>query len=95
MASKSPLPKTDGGRTGSERSTGQSSGNRVVAFLTRRWLALVLIIVGVFFILQNRDTTSVTLFFAQVTMPQWMALTVVFVLGLVAGILIARSRRGR
>ena len=54
----------------------------------------MLLIVAVFFIAQNRDATSITLFFAQIIMPQWMALSVMFILGLVAGILIARNRRG-
>ncbi len=85
------MPKTDPNRTGTRSGTGSS---KVIALLTRRWLAIVLLIVAVFFIVQNRDSTSVTLFFAQITMPQWMALSVMFILGLVAGILIARNRRG-
>ena len=85
------MPKTDPNRTDARSGTGS---NKVIAYLTRRWLAIVLLIVAAFFIVQNRDATSITLFFAHIVMPQWMALTVMFIVGLVAGILIARNRRG-
>ena len=84
------MPKTDANRLGAQSGTGSS---RVIAFLTRRWLAIVFLIVAVFFIVQNRGTTSVSLFLAQIIMPQWMALAVMFVLGLVVGVLVARNRR--
>jgi lipopolysaccharide assembly protein A len=68
-------------------------GARVREFLRRRWILIVLVIVAVVFIVQNRANTTIQLFWAQVVMPQWMYLAVVFLLGLGAGLLIGRNRR--
>ena len=59
----------------------------------RVWLGLAIAAVAVVFIIQNRATVTIQLFTVQVASPQWLTLSVVFVLGLLAGFLIARRRR--
>ena len=67
--------------------------NPVVAFLKRRWLAIVLVLLAIVFIVQNRNDSTVQLFNAQATMSQWLVLSIVFVGGMVAGFIMARNKR--
>ena len=75
------------------RTTRVSRGAQFRDFLRRRWIAILLVIVAGIFIAQNRGYATVQLFWAQLSMPQWMYLVVVFLLGLGAGVLIGRNRR--
>lgn len=59
----------------------------------RAWAGLALAAVAVVFILQNRDPVSVRLFTIQISSPQWLTLSVVFVLGGASAWLVARRRR--
>ncbi len=74
------------------RTTRAGRGAQFRDFLRRRWIAILLVIVAGIFMAQNRGYTTVQLFWAQLSMPQWMYLVVVF-LGLGAGVLIGRNRR--
>jgi uncharacterized integral membrane protein len=57
------------------------------------WIGvLIVVLIGVFIAL-NREQADVSLIFASVTMPLWVALTISAVLGFVAGWLIGRRRR--
>lgn len=64
----------------------------VVAFLKRRWLALVILVVVVILILANRDPVTFNLVFTEFETPEWVVILVTFLLGAVAG-WIGKSRR--
>ncbi|MGY1784401.1 lipopolysaccharide assembly protein LapA domain-containing protein [Geodermatophilus sp. SYSU D00698] len=55
-------------------------------------LALVLAVVTVAFILQNRDRVTVDLFTVDVSSPLWLILTIVLLVGVLLG-MILRTRR--
>ncbi|MGY1728589.1 lipopolysaccharide assembly protein LapA domain-containing protein [Geodermatophilus sp. SYSU D01062] len=55
-------------------------------------LALVLAVVTVAFIVQNRDRVTVDLFTVDVSAPLWLILTIVLLIGVLLG-MILRSRR--
>jgi uncharacterized integral membrane protein len=61
---------------------------------TSRWvIGAALLVLAVVFILENRQIVSIRLLIPVVMMPQWAALTLTLVLGLVIGLLVARRRR--
>lgn len=57
-----------------------------------QWMALGLTILAVVFILQNRTTVRIELFWVSVESPLWFILAVVFIVGWVVGVLAARGR---
>ena len=58
-----------------------------------RWvIGGVLFVLAVIFILENRQPVSIRLLIPVVTMPQWAALTIMLVIGLIIGLLIRRKR---
>lgn len=59
----------------------------------RTWAGIALAVLAVVFILQNRDTVTIQLFTVQLSSPQWLTFSVVFVLGLLSGFLGAKRRR--
>ncbi|WP_127127357.1 LapA family protein [Georgenia sp. SYP-B2076] len=59
----------------------------------RTWLGLALAACAVVFILQNRSPVAVQLFAVRVVSPQWLTLSVVFLLGMVVAWLLSRRRR--
>lgn len=69
--------------------TSQSS---VVAFLKRRWLALVIIVVVIVLVLANRDPVTFHLVFTSFETPEWVVILATFLLGAVVG-WIAKARR--
>ncbi|MCG7285190.1 LapA family protein [Cellulomonas sp. ACRRI] len=69
----------------SSTDTPTSRPNPVVTFLQRRWLSVLLVVVAVVFVAQNRQPVRVHLLATTVTTPLWVALTAVLVLGLAAG----------
>lgn len=77
--------------------TGKSTGaeGAVVAFLKQRWLAIVLVLVAVVFILQNRGPVAIHLLWIELTSPMWMFLALLFLGGFVAGMLFKRRRKNR
>ena len=56
-------------------------------------IAAVLTILAAVFILQNRDSTSINLFWVKVEAPLWLTLIVVFGVGWVTSFLM--TRRGK
>lgn len=74
------------------KSAGTSSSNIFSKVSPAGWAALILAIIAVIFVLQNRDSTSITLFWIDVTSPLWFTLLMIFVVGWVVGILMMRGR---
>jgi uncharacterized integral membrane protein len=61
---------------------------------TSRWtIGLVVLVLALVFILENRQPVSIRLWIPVVIMPQWAALTLMLVLGGVTGVLLSRRRR--
>lgn len=58
-----------------------------------QWLALVVTVLAVVFILANRDQVSIEFLLVTVTSPMWLILLIMFLAGVVAGWLFRRSRR--
>ncbi|MGW5386709.1 lipopolysaccharide assembly protein LapA domain-containing protein [Nocardia sp. NPDC003963] len=58
-----------------------------------QWLALALTVVAVIFIIENRDHVEINFLPVTVSSPMWLILLIMFLIGLVAGLLI--RRRGR
>jgi lipopolysaccharide assembly protein A len=65
----------------------------VRTFLAERWLSLLLILLFVLFVAQNRAAVDITLFAVSISAPLWMTLTIIFLIGLIAGVVRTRRRR--
>ncbi|WP_207843901.1 lipopolysaccharide assembly protein LapA domain-containing protein [Williamsia soli] len=80
-----------------DRRTGNvpAKGRSLPALSLSRGIALILTILAVVFILQNRDSISVDLFWVSVRSPLWFILIVLFAVGWLAGVLTARGRSKR
>jgi uncharacterized integral membrane protein len=74
-----------------ERSPGAATGTRRVS--PRMWGALVLVVLAVVFIVENRDPTPIRLIVPVVVMPLWAALAGLFVVGVLVGYGLSRRRR--
>ncbi|NLU84688.1 lipopolysaccharide assembly protein LapA domain-containing protein [Rhodococcus sp. HNM0569] len=59
-----------------------------------QWVALVVTVLALVFVLQNRDRVTIHLLQIEVGSPMWLVLLVMFVAGWLAGVLV-RWRRGR
>ncbi|MBN0973408.1 MULTISPECIES: lipopolysaccharide assembly protein LapA domain-containing protein [Gordonia] len=70
--------------------TGKSSALSKVSL--PQWIALGLTVLAVVFIVQNRTTVRIDLFWVSVESPLWFILAVVFLVGWVVGVLAARGR---
>ncbi len=72
----------------------KATQSRMTGYLRnpRVWLGVVIAVVVIAFIVQNRDPVVSSLFTLNFTAPAWLTLTVVFVLGLLTGWLTARRR---
>jgi putative membrane protein len=49
------------------------------------WMAVVLAILAIAFIVQNRDTVSIDVFHIGIRLPLWLSLSVMFLLGWLSG----------
>ncbi|GAB3919057.1 hypothetical protein GCM10011575_29310 [Microlunatus endophyticus] len=61
----------------------------------RQVIAGVLIVLAVIFIIENRERVEIRLIVPLVSMPLWAVMTVLFVMGGVAGWLLARRSAAR
>lgn len=61
----------------------------------RTWIALVIVIVALVFVLQNRQVTSIYLFNVSVSAPLWTTLLITLAVGILVGLLTRRRHRGR
>lgn len=64
-------------------------------FLRTRWLSILIVIVAVIFIAQNRQETTIQLFAGAASAPLWVVLAVLFLAGAITGALRTRRRAGR
>ncbi|UPW07271.1 LapA family protein [Gordonia terrae] len=67
--------------------TTQSKRNPLTAISLTGWVAIVITVVAVVFILQNRTSVSIELFWVSVRSPMWFILLVIFAVGWLAGAL--------
>ncbi|MEJ2890879.1 DUF1049 domain-containing protein [Actinomycetospora aeridis] len=59
-----------------------------------RWfLPVLLAVLAIIFILENRDLVTIRLLLPVVVMPQWAALTITLIIGLLIGLMLRRRRR--
>lgn len=56
------------------------------------WIALILVVVVILFVTQNREPVSISLFWANVSAPLWLILTLIFGIGWLSGYLATRRR---
>jgi uncharacterized integral membrane protein len=74
-------------RTRSDSTTSRS-------WWTSRWtVGLLLAILAIIFIVENREPAAIRLLVPVVVMPQWAALTIAVLLGVLIGVLLRRRRR--
>lgn len=73
-------------------STTPNAGRDVVAFLKRYWLAIVLVIVAVVFIVTNTNKADLTIGWATISSPLWLTLTVTVLVGFVVGWFVGRRQ---
>ncbi|GAA4367514.1 DUF1049 domain-containing protein [Paeniglutamicibacter cryotolerans] len=59
----------------------------------KNWIAVAVIILAVIFIVQNRATVSITVFFMQFQAPLWVSLGIVLLVGWLAGRFSFRKRK--
>ncbi|MDG3009475.1 LapA family protein [Rhodococcus sp. D2-41] len=57
-----------------------------------QWIALVLVVLAVIFVLLNREHVSVNFFGVTVSAPQWLTLILVFAVGWLTGVFTMRRR---
>ncbi|ODA89580.1 hypothetical protein ATY41_04705 [Leifsonia xyli subsp. xyli] len=80
------------------RSAPQSDENAFVRFLKRKWLAIALVLLLIVVALQNaigNDQATLFLLWAQLAMPTWALVLIVFAIGAIAGWVFARNRAAR
>ncbi|SMG53408.1 Protein of unknown function [Rhodococcus rhodochrous J3] len=85
------MPRT-GDDGGVAKQTRSAAPRRSFQVTPRRVLAAVLVLLAALFVLQNRKSTSIDLFWISLQAPLWLVLVVIFAVGWVAGFLFARGR---
>lgn len=73
--------------------TAPSAARRAGKFALRYWVALTLVALAAIFIAQNRGGTRVHILWVTVESPMWLLLTVMFVAGMLVGLLLRWRRR--
>jgi uncharacterized integral membrane protein len=80
-------------------STGREPGpqphtdeNPVVRFVRARWLPIVLVILLVVFVAQNRKHVSIDMFWVHIKSPLWFILALTAIAGVIIGLVTARRR---
>ncbi|MGV0805573.1 LPXTG cell wall anchor domain-containing protein [Mycolicibacterium setense] len=76
-----------------ETDTSVSTGP-VRRFALRYWVALILAALAAIFVAQNRDRVGVHVLWVTVESPMWFILVIIFLMGLLIGLLLRRRRRG-
>lgn len=69
----------------------RADGDRAAALVKRYWLPVVLVVLGVVFVLQNRDRTTISFLWWNLSAPLWLTLTTVIVLAVLAGWMLGRG----
>ncbi|MFF1574619.1 LapA family protein [Leifsonia sp. NPDC058292] len=76
----------------------ESTDSAVVRFLKRKWLAIVLVVLLVVIAIQNGvgdDKATIFVLWGQLTMPTWLLVVIVFLIGGIVGWIFARNRAAR
>jgi len=71
-----------------------SIGTKVSRFAARNWAAIALVVLAAVFIGQNRDQQRINLLWISLESPMWLLLSAMLVIGIAAGLLLNRRRRG-
>ena len=71
------------------------SGSAVGRFFTQRWLPIVVVVLVIVFVAQNRSDVSIHFFWATITSPLWLILSLIFLLGVLVGAYRAKQRSRR
>jgi lipopolysaccharide assembly protein A len=69
------------------------SGGRARRIAARHWLAIVLIVLAAIFVAQNTVRHEVHLLWVTLEAATWLVLIVVFLVGVLTGVLLRRRRR--
>ena len=75
------------------RDMSAQDGNPALRFVVHNWIPIVLVALTAVFIGQNRDTQRVHLLWMTVESPMWLLLSLMLLIGIVAGVLLNRRRR--
>ncbi|MFE3002213.1 hypothetical protein ACFXG4_45510 [Nocardia sp. NPDC059246] len=59
----------------------------------KQWIAIVLTVLAVMFIAENRHRVDIEFLLMTIRSPMWLVLLVTFAIGWVVGVLTVRSRR--
>ena len=73
----------------------ENERKKFIEFGPQQWLGLLLVVVAIVFIAQNRNDVTIWLLWASVSAPLWLVLTVVALIGVAAGYLFGRRNRRR
>jgi lipopolysaccharide assembly protein A len=65
---------------------------RVRRFALRYWVASILVALAAIFVAQNRDRVGVHVLWVTVESPMWFILVILFVVGMLIGLLLRRRR---
>jgi lipopolysaccharide assembly protein A len=71
------------------------SGRRARRLGARHWLAIILIVLAAIFVVQNTVRHEIHLLWVTVEAATWLVLIVIFLVGVVTGVLLGRRRRRR
>jgi lipopolysaccharide assembly protein A len=69
------------------------AGGRARRLRTRHWLAIVLVVLAAIFVVQNTIRHEIHLLWVTVEAATWLVLIVIFLAGVVTGLLLHRQRR--
>lgn len=58
----------------------------------RYWAALILVGIAAIFVVQNRERVDVHVLWVTVDSPMWFILVIIFVVGMLIGVLLRRRR---
>jgi uncharacterized integral membrane protein len=89
--STSKTSTTSGARSTS--SLAKRKSKQAARYAAAHWLAVILTVVAIVFVVQNRQHISIDFFWANVTSPMWLVLLITAVVGVAIGFLISRRRR--
>ncbi|WP_211189451.1 DUF1049 domain-containing protein [Actinomycetospora sp. TBRC 11914] len=70
-----------------------SSAGRTNRWSPRAIVAVVLLVLAVVFVVENRDLTEIRLLIPIVLMPLWAALAITLIIGLVVGVVLGRRQK--
>ncbi|MFC8047677.1 hypothetical protein [Nocardia sp. NPDC057353] len=57
-----------------------------------QWLALVFVVLALIFVLSNRRQVQIEFLLVTVTSPMWLILLIMFLIGLLSGVLLMRKK---